>query len=151
MEHTPTDPRITVHRIYTKNHQCTIQGLSSLLEGLWKPVINLKANPHFTSLESRQYEMVLGLQITGEQSKELGFHIYIEQAGLFTLDNITTEQAPMVLHGVCSNLLFPYAGVILNHWLADAGFPPVYLAPMDFVALYKKHQEEEKAKEKQAV
>lgn len=145
MEHIPTDPRITVHRIYTKNHQCAIQGLSAHLEGAWKPVINLKANPNFTKLDSQQYEVVLSLQITGEQSKELGFQIYIEQAGLFTLDNVSTEQIPTVLHGVCSNLLFPYAGVILNHWLADAGFPPVYLAPMDFVALYKKHQEEKQA------
>lgn len=143
-----TGTQIAIHRIYGKNQQFEVKGLPTQLKGTeWNPKINLQANPRFTTLESGQYEVVLALQITMEQSEDISFKVYLEQAGLFTLKNIAADQLETVLYGVCPNMLFTYAGVTLNQLLSNAGFPPVYLAPLDFIALYRQHQKDQQGKE----
>lgn len=148
----PTTSQIIIHRIYGKNQQFEVKGLPTQLKGAeWNPKIGLQANPHFTTLASDQHEVVLAMQITLEQSDAISFKVYLEQAGLFTLQNIPADQRETVLYGVCPNMLFTYAGVTLNQLLSNPGFPPVYLAPLDFIALYRQHhqqnQQEKQTKE----
>lgn len=144
----PANTQIAIHRIYNKNHGFEIKGLpTQLKDSTWDPTLNLQANPRFTALESDQYEVVVALQITGQQSEDISFQVYLEQAGLFTLKNISAEQRETVLYGVCPNVMFPYVGVTLNQILANAGFPPVYLAPLDFIKLYQQHQKDQQEKQ----
>jgi preprotein translocase subunit SecB len=145
-----TITQIAIHRIYGKNQQFEVKGLPTQLQGAeWNPKIGLQANPRFITLASDQHEVVLAMQITLEQPETISFKVYLEQAGLFTLQNIPADQRETVLYGVCPNMLFNYAGVTLNQLLSNAGFPPVYLAPLDFIALYRQHQKEQQEKQQE--
>lgn len=149
---TQTDVQVMIHRIYGKNQQFEVKGLPSQLQAqTWNPKMNFQANPRFTTVATDQHEVVLAMQITAEQSSDIQFKVFLEQAGLFTLKNIAADQLDTFLYGVCSNLLFPYAGVTLNQLLSNAGFPPVYLAPIDFIALYQQHKKEEQQKKQETV
>lgn len=140
---TQNGTRIAIQRIYGKNQQFEVKGLPTQLKNTtWNPTLNLQANPRYTSLDDNQYEVVLALQIAGQQSEEMTFQIYLEQAGVFTLADIDPAQLETILYGVCPNIIFPYANVTANQLLSNAGFPPVYLAPLDFIALYQQHQKE---------
>lgn len=148
-----TGVQIGISRIYSKNHRLEIKGLPTAVEPSdWKPVIDFKANPRYSQISPQQVEVVLAIQLDIKQSEDLIVQIYWEQAGLFTFSNLSAEQLEMVAYGACPNMLFPYACVMVNQMLASNGLPPVYLAPMDFVALYRQHLVQQlEQKEKAAV
>ena len=86
---------------------------------------------------------MLTLQLSAQQAGKAIFQIQIDQAGLFSLQNVSEDQQEVVLYGVCANALFPYVNVILNQTLSQAGLPPLYLNPLDFVKLYHEHKKQE--------
>lgn len=138
--------RITVHKIYTKGQQSVVNGLPDELSKNWNPQLSMQANPRVTLLESGQNEVVLTLNISAQQLGKAIFQVQIDQAGLFSLQNVPAEQQETVLYGACSNALFPYAAVMINQTLSQAGLPNVYLNPLDFVALYHAHKKQEEEK-----
>ena len=139
--------RVAIHRIYTKNHQMMVQLTPDKLPQPWEPQMELQANPRYTLLPSGQYEITLALQIKAHQNAQPLFETYIEQAGLFTLEGIAEDKRETILYGACPNLLFPYATVTLNLLLSQAAFSPVYLAPLDFVALHAQHKNQASAEQ----
>src|SRR5665648_375110 len=142
-ESTTAPNRIAIHRIYTKNHQFMVQLTPDTITQPWLPQMELQANPRYIQLDSGNYEVTLALQIKAQQNEQGLFEAFIEQAGLFTLEGIAENQRDTVLYGACPNLLFPYATATLNLLLSQAALPPVYLAPLDFVALHAQHQKQQ--------
>ncbi|MFM7611429.1 MAG: protein-export chaperone SecB, partial [Alphaproteobacteria bacterium] len=65
--------------------------------------------------------------------------------GIFTLNNIAPEMMEPVLLVECPRLLFPFARNILAEVTRDGGFPPVMLAPIDFVALWQNRRAQQQA------
>lgn len=58
-------------------------------------------------------------------------------AGVFTLGALPENAVEPVLLVECPRLLFPFARNIVCDLTRDGGFPPVMLAPVDFVALWQ--------------
>lgn len=148
---TPPTQRIAIHRIYTKNHQLMVQLTPDKLPQPWTPQMELQANPRYVLVDSGNYEVTLALQIKAHQNNQPLFEVYIEQAGLFTLEGIEEEQREKILYGACPNLLFPYATASLNLFLSQAAYSPVYLSPLDFVALHAQHKKEKATGEQTTV
>ncbi|MBA2649288.1 MAG: protein-export chaperone SecB [Legionella sp.] len=141
------EPRLTVHKIYNKGLQFVVHGLSDELTKNWNPQISLQANPRIQLLESGQYEVILAIHLSGQQLGKAIFQIQVEQAGLFSLQQVAEEQKDIAIYGACANALFPYAAVMVNQLLSQAGLPHLYLNPMDFIALYKQHQKQAQKQE----
>ena len=55
--------------------------------------------------------------------------------------NVPQEHLEPVLLVECPRLLFPFARNILADVTRDGGFPPVMLAPIDFVALWQSRRQ----------
>jgi preprotein translocase subunit SecB len=139
----PQSVNIQIHRIYSKNQRIVIQGLSEDWTIAWSPKIDLRANPRIQEVGKERTEVVLALQINAQQEEKPVFEIYFEQAGLFTITTENPQQRETVLYGTCSNFLFPYAGVMINQILTQSSLQPVYLAPLDFIQLYRQHQQQQ--------
>ncbi len=60
----------------------------------------------------------------------------LEQAGLFGLAGFDDRTLDMMLGTYCPNVLFPYARQAIGDLVAQGGFPPFYLQPINFEALY---------------
>ncbi len=58
-------------------------------------------------------------------------------AGVFTLAGLPENSIEPVLLVECPRILFPFARNILADVTRDGGFPPVFLQPIDFVALWQ--------------
>lgn len=63
----------------------------------------------------------------------------IAYCGIFTV-NVAPDSVEPVLLVECPRLLFPFARNILADVTRDGGFPPVMLAPIDFVALWEQRR-----------
>ena len=140
---------VQIHSIYSKNHRFETTITPATLTQ-WQPTVNLQVNPRFERLQDGRYEVVLAAQITGEEKGQRLFQLYLEQAGLFTLENIAAEQCEAILYGDCANRLFPYIEVLANQMLTQAALPQIYLQKLDFVSLYREHQRRQAAAAQQS-
>lgn len=137
--------KITVSKIYTKIFGITVQGLPEHFAAAnWNPKIDIKTGPRYIHLDGNRFEVILTVQLNGQQNDNPVFESHIEQAGVFVLEDVLEESKEGILYGNCTNYLFPYINVNLNFLLTQSGLPPVYLAPLNFVNLYKEHQMQQK-------
>ena len=66
-------------------------------------------------------------------------------SGVFRLVNIPAEQTHPVVMIECPRLLFPFARQIVAEAVRNGGFPPLYLDPIDFAALYAQRMQQAQA------
>jgi preprotein translocase subunit SecB len=69
----------------------------------------------------------------------------LSYAGVFMLMHIPKESLQPLLLVECPRLLFPFARRIVADATRDGGFPPLMIDPIDFVALYRRRQQEVQA------
>jgi preprotein translocase subunit SecB len=105
----------------------------------WKPEVKFELNTQARKLENDDFEVILKMTVTVKQEKQVCFLIEIQQAGLFTLRGFNDEQRGHMLGSFCPNVLYPYARECISSMATRGGFPPLYLAPVNFDALYVDH------------
>jgi preprotein translocase subunit SecB len=66
--------------------------------------------------------------------------VEIKQAGIFTLQNFPEDHLRPMLGAFCPNILYPYARATVTDLVIRAGFPQLYLAPVNFDAFYEQHE-----------
>jgi len=104
--------------------------------------ININVNAH--PVHDRLFEVQLHVRSECTVAKEKAFIIELVYCGLFTL-NVDQESLQPTLLIECPRLLFPFARNIVGETVRDAGFPPLMLNPVDFVAMYRNQLEQNSA------
>ena len=77
-----------------------------------------------------------------EEGSDTLFKFELDYAGLFRLHNISPNDMHPVVMIECPRLLFPFARQIIAEAVRSGGFPPLYIDPIDFAALYRKRLDE---------
>lgn len=103
----------------------------------------MQINNSHHQVEENTYESALKISITGKLEEKTTFIIEIIQAGLFHIVNMNQEEKTNILEIVCPTTLFPYVREHIDNLLTRANFPPLLLTPINFEALYRKHQEQQ--------
>ena len=73
--------------------------------------------------------------------------ILIKQAGIFSLAGFPEDQIRPMLGSFCPNILYPYAREAVTDAVIRAGFPQLYLSPVNFDALYAQNEKNRAAEE----
>jgi preprotein translocase subunit SecB len=90
--------------------------------------------------QSNVYEVSLQVRADAKAGETACFIAELAYCGVFTV-NVPQEHLEPVLLVECPRLLFPFARNILADVTRDGGFPPVMLAPIDFVALWQSRRQ----------
>jgi preprotein translocase subunit SecB len=101
------------------------------------PQISLNVNVGGQGLSDDEVESTLVLEGKGEVNGELLFQFELTYCGVFRLVNIPADQAHPVVMVECPRILFPFARQIVAEAVRNGGFPPLYIDPVDFAALYR--------------
>lgn len=133
-----------IQRIYIKDLSFEAPHTPALFQEEWKPDLNLQIQTNSTQLAKDAHEVVLKVTVTVKSGDKNAFLIEVSQAGVFTLQQFPEEQLRAILGSVCPNILFPYAREVITDLASRGTFPPLYLAPVNFDALYAQHLEEQK-------
>lgn len=96
--------------------------------------INVDVNAH--PVQENLYEVQLHIRGTCAVGEETAFISELVYGGLFTI-NVPEEHLQPMLLIECPRLLFPFARNIVADTTRDGGFPPLMLAPVDFVAMFQ--------------
>ena len=97
--------------------------------------INVDVNAH--PIENNVFEVQLHIKATCDVNKNTAFISELVYGGIFTI-NVPAENTQAILLIECPRLLFPFARNIIADTTRDGGFPPLMMAPVDFVAMFQK-------------
>ena len=106
------------------------------------PQINLQVNVAAKQLAETDFEVDLTLEGNAKVHNDVLFAFELTYSGVFRVQNIPQEQLHPVIMIECPRLLFPFARQIVAEAVRNGGFPPLYIDPIDFVALYRQRAAE---------
>jgi preprotein translocase subunit SecB len=109
------------------------------------PQINLQVNVNAKQLADADFEVDLTLQGDAKTGTDVLFAFELTYSGVFRVQNIPQDQLHPVVMIECPRLLFPFARQIVADAVRNGGFPPLYIDPIDFVALYRQRAAEVQA------
>jgi preprotein translocase subunit SecB len=128
--------QFTVQKIYVKDLSFEAPNTPGIFNEAGQPQLNMNLNQKVARLEDGVYEVVLGITLTCTIEEKNVYLAEIEQAGVFGLVGFDERNLDMMLGTYCPNVLFPYARQAISELITAGGFPPFYLQPINFEALY---------------
>lgn len=111
-----------------------------------QPHVEVAVNVEVQKLSEEEiYEVCLHFEVKATHEKETVFVVDLKYAAIATLDkNIEESDKHPLLLVYCPSLLFPFARKLIAEASREGGFPPLLIDPVDFSALYQKHNEASK-------
>jgi preprotein translocase subunit SecB len=109
--------------------------LSKMQQGAPDVTINVDVSAH--PVQDSLFEVQIHIRATCEVANETAFISELVYGGLFTI-TVPSEHLQPILLIECPRLLFPFARNIIADTTRDGGFPPLMMAPVDFVAMFQK-------------
>lgn len=106
------------------------------------PNIAIQVNVNARQIAETDFEVNLLLEGTARAEPDVLFKFELDYAGLFRLLNISPNDMHPIVMIECPRMLFPFARQIVAEAVRGGGFPPLYIDPIDFAALYRKRLEE---------
>ena len=129
-------PQFTVQKIYLKDVSFEAPNTPHTFNETGQPELSLNLNQKVARLADDVFEVVLGITLTCKVADKNIYLAEIEQAGIFGLAGFDDRSLDMMLGTYCPNVLFPYARQAISDLVTSGGFPPFYLQPINFEALY---------------
>ena len=102
-----------------------------------QPQIAIQVNVNARQLGETDFEVELKLEGSAKNDSNTLFAFDLTFCGIFRVKNIPQDQVHPVIMIECPRLLFPFARQIVADAVRNGGFPPLYIDPIDFVALYR--------------
>ena len=148
-----TAPSIQVIAQYVKD--CSFENPhapESLVSGWPAPDTGVQVSLGHSHLKDNLFESALNFRIEAKNSKDnkMAFIIDLHYGAMVALQNIPQENIQPVLMVEVPKLLFPFVREIVASMTAKGGYPPLYLTPISFEAIYMsemKRQQDEKKKQ----
>jgi preprotein translocase subunit SecB len=137
-------PEFSIQRLYVKDSSFEAPRAPKVFRTKWQPEVNVDLNIETNHLEDDIHEVVLKVTATAKLENETAFLVEVKQAGIFTIKDFDNAQFQAMLGSFCPSILFPYAREAISDLTMRGGFPPLYLAPINFEALYQQQLEKGK-------
>ncbi len=92
---------------------------------------------------SAKFEVIVGVSVTALIEDVTLFISELKYAGIayFSLSELNELERDLMIFVRCPAMLFPYMRRIISDVTRDGGYPPLLLAPVDFLTLYIQRKE----------
>ena len=101
------------------------------------PDINVEVTSNAHGLGDDRYEVTLFIRGEAKAGDQTVFIIEVTYGGAFNLAGVPQEAIAPLLLVEGAQLLFPFVRNIVAEVTSSGGYPPLMIAPMDFVALFR--------------
>jgi preprotein translocase subunit SecB len=101
--------------------------------------VQLKVN-----IEKEKKPDIFHVSLTAKIDAKLNnplFLLELNYVGEFIIREFPDDVMDAILYVECPRLLFPFARSIIASTVSEGGFPPLYLAPVNFADLYQQQKE----------
>ncbi|MDJ1158722.1 protein-export chaperone SecB [Chelatococcus sp. SYSU_G07232] len=111
------------------------------------PQISIQVNVGANQLADNDFQVELTLEGKATSGNDTLFAFELVYGGVFRIRNVPQEQLHPIVMIECPRLLFPFARQIVADAVRNGGFPPLFIDPIDFAALYRQKLAELQAAE----
>lgn len=125
-----------IQKIYVKDMSFETPNSPAVFTQDWKPEINLELNTTANQVAEGIHEVILSLTVTAKLGDKTAYLAEVQQAGIFSMQGFSKEEAQPMIGAFCPGTLYPYARESVSDLVARGGFPQLVLAPINFDALY---------------
>jgi len=139
-----TKEDLGIQNVYLKDTSFETPHSPEIFREQWQPNLDLEITNDIKNLEENIYEVVLHITATVKAKDKTAFLVEVQQAGIFTLKGFTPDNLAYMLNSYCPTLLFPFARETISSLVSRGGFQPLWLAPINFDALYAEQMEKQK-------
>ena len=142
-----TGPSFTVEKIYAKDVSFEVPGGPSAFNEQSQPQLQMNLSQSVQQVNDGLYEVVLGITLTCNDDEKPLYLAEVKQAGVFSMSGFEPAQLDAMLGIHCPNVLYPYSRALISSLIQSGGFPPFFLQPINFEALYSESLRQRAAKE----
>ena len=114
----------------------------SLMPQEEQPAINIQINVNANPMSDTDFQVELTIEGDAKTKELTLFKFELVFGGIFRITNVPQDAVHPIVLIECPRLLFPFARQIVANATRDGGFPPLYLDPVDFAALYRQRMTE---------
>ena len=101
------------------------------------PSIDIDVSVEAQALRPNTYEVTLHIRVNATAGSTTLFIAEIAYAAIAEIGEIPEEHLHPFIVIQVPQMIFPFARSILSGMISEGGFPPVLMAPVDFVEMYR--------------
>jgi preprotein translocase subunit SecB len=129
-------PVFTIEKIYAKDVSFEVPGAPGVFNEASQPQLQMNLQQGVQRLNENAFEVSLGITLTCTVGEKTMYVAEVKQAGVFGLIGFDAATLDGMLGVHCPNVLYPYARQLISELIQAGGFPPFFLQPINFEALY---------------
>src|SRR5213076_3539169 len=131
-----TQPQVSIFAQYVKDLSVENPSAPEVYSWQVQPALDVQFNLNVQGAGEDVHEVTLKFDISARSDNGVHFVIDLSYAGLFGIRNVPEEALPPFLLIEAPRLIFPFARQIVADAIANSGFPPLLLDPIDFAGAY---------------
>lgn len=132
-----------IQRLYLKDASFESPAAPEIFKSNWQPELNIDLSTSSNLLENDIHNVVLKVTVTVNVDKKVAFIAEVQYGGVFQISNFEEAVQKQMLGSFCPNILYPYVRTIITNLVMEAGFPNLYLTPVNFDGLYAQELEKQ--------
>lgn len=137
-----------IKRIYLKDASFEAPNTPEIFFADWdQPSLKVGISSDDKQVSENTYEVVQTITVAAKVGETTAYLAEVQQAGLFVIEGISSEDMLPLLKSYCLTILYPYAGEVISGMVNKGGFPQVTLSPVNFDAVYERKLAETKKRE----
>lgn len=141
---------LEIRKLFVDDMTIEIPNAPEIFNEELNPEITLGVQHDIKELKEEHYYGVrLRLTVTAkdQNSDKTIYLVEVRQGGVFEISGLEPAQLHHALNVYCTTTLFPYARETVSNAINRAGFPPLYLQPINFDAIYQNQLEQAAAQQ----
>jgi preprotein translocase subunit SecB len=121
-----------IQKLYTKDVSFELPNAPKVFQEEGQADVKMSLSQRVEGLGENMHEVTLTVTVTAE----------VAQAGIFLVAGFNEQATHAVMNTLCPGTLFPYARQTISSLIADGGFPPLTLQPVNFEQLYAQRMQQ---------
>ena len=135
-------PMFNLDKIYIKDLSLEIPHAPKIFLSRENPQFDIQLHTQAGSIEEGLFEVLVKATVTAKIADKIMFLVEVEQAGIFQIRNVPTDELEPILAVMCPNILFPYLREVVSDVVVRGGFSPVLLNPINFDVIYQQQKQQ---------
>ena len=131
-----------IQKLYTKDISLELPNAPQIFQETGQADVKMTLSQRVEELGENVHEVVLTVTVTATVDERTAYLVEVAQAGIFQIAGFNDQARHAVINTLCPGTLFPYARQTISGLVADGGFPPLTLQPVNFEQLYAQRMQQ---------
>lgn len=131
-----------IQKLYVKDVSFELPNAPEIFQEQGQADVKMSLAQRVEDIGDNLHEVVLTVTVTAATGEKTAYLAEVAQAGIFLISGFNEQTRHAVMNTMCPNALFPYARRAISGLVAEGGFPPLTLQPVNFEQLYAQRMQE---------